>query len=346
MRGEFLHRIWRRIRSGRPPKPGRGLILMYHRICNDRLDPWGISVTPHHFEEQLEILKHRAHVVPLTQLAGRAASGNLRTHSVAITFDDGYADSAEQALPRLERFDLPASFFIPTCALDATDEFWWDELEQIFLEPQKLPPDLELTITGELVRLSFRDVDLVRKFDSEGWDRWRYWDPPPTSRHAAYLDIWQRLYGLPDEDKRRILDTLHRWAGTATRIRPSRRTVTPAVVRRMAQSGLVEIGAHTVTHQALGRLDSAGQRSEILPNKKTLEDLIERPVTSFSYPHGDYDDSSIQLLREAGFSRACTTAGNTVAGTHDPLLLPRVHALDWDGEALASQLRSILNVHL
>jgi len=66
------------------------------------------------------------------------------------------------------------------------------------------------------------------------------------------------------------------------------------------------IGAHTCTHPRLSLLSRKEAREEIFSGKKKLEDRFGLLVEHFAYPYGDYDDSTVELVREAGFKTACT----------------------------------------
>ena len=97
-----------------------------------------MAVTPLQFQEQLEVLAARYHVVSLHELAHGIRGRRRGALPVAITFDDGYADNLHAALPRLEARGLPATFFITTGYVDSGRAFWWDELEQLVSCPPKL----------------------------------------------------------------------------------------------------------------------------------------------------------------------------------------------------------------
>lgn len=106
----------------------------------------------------------------------------------------------------------------------------------------------------------------------------------------------------------------------------------------MAQGGLVEVGAHTVTHPALSTLPVASQRGEILGSKAQLEELLGQQVTSFAYPYGDLSAETAGIVWEADFAHACSTRTGLVELSTDPFRLPRRHGQDWDGEKCARLL--------
>ncbi len=110
-------------------------ILLYHRVTEVPSDPWALSVTPDHFAGHLEILREYTRPISLQQLSQGLREGNLPDCSVVVTFDDGYADNLLNAKPLLERYDVPATVFLATGLVEHWREPWWDELEQLLLQP-------------------------------------------------------------------------------------------------------------------------------------------------------------------------------------------------------------------
>src|SRR5215203_633901 len=98
------------LRSSEP----RPCILMYHRIAELSLDPWGLAVSPKNFEQQLSFLKQTRQVMRCSEFFKAHEKGTLPANAVAITFDDGYADNLEKGWPLLKRAGLPATLFLTT----------------------------------------------------------------------------------------------------------------------------------------------------------------------------------------------------------------------------------------
>lgn len=114
-------------------------------------------------------------------------------------------------------------------------------------------------------------------------------------------------------------------------------------VARLAQSSQIEIGAHTINHVSLASLSCESQREEIWGGKEQLENIINRPIESFSYPFGkqkDYLPQTVTLVQEAGYSVACGNESGVVTAKTDPFQLPRVHIHDCDGDAFEARLFS------
>jgi peptidoglycan/xylan/chitin deacetylase (PgdA/CDA1 family) len=313
---------------------------MYHRVADVGSDPWGLAVSPAHFKEHLEVLGRDAHPVTMQTLAGLLQGGCLPRRAVAITFDDGYADNLYAAKPLLERYELPATFFITTGAMVQEGEFWWDELDRLLLQPGTLPPQIGLTIGGK--RHEWRLRDEVR-YDEEAFAQhraWRTWCSPPTRRHSLYNDLWARLHAQPEAEKEIILTDLRKQVGAERIVRPTHTIVSVDEVRALGEGTLFEIGAHAVTHTTLPSLSVSAQQAEVVGSKTSLEDVLGDRVVSFSYPHGQYAEETVECVRLAGFTNACSTDAGVLRAGAPLFRLPRAMVADWDGEAFRSWLHT------
>jgi peptidoglycan/xylan/chitin deacetylase (PgdA/CDA1 family) len=322
-----------------------GVVLCYHRISQDRPDPWELCVSPDHFAEHLEVVSAVGCPVPLVQLdeqarAPRPHQGHVRDRPlVAVTFDDGYADNLHRAKPLLEAADIPATVFVVSGAIGQAREFWWDELDRALLSPAPLPPTLEVRVDGEtrswrLDNAPYTEADDERYAD---WTVGRGIDPLP--RHSVLRSAHGTLRLAPPSERDAAMTRLLE-AG-ASRPREDRRALSEEELLLLADGGLVEIGAHTVTHPVLSSLSEPDQRWEVARPRTELEALIDRPVRAFAYPYGgrgDYTPATVDAVREAGYAIACTTSRGLVYRRSSPFELPRYCIGDWDGEQLARAL--------
>ncbi len=324
----------------------QAVILMYHQIDDVAIDPWGLCVTPQRFAEQLQVLQAHARPISLQQLV--QSQGKLDRRAVAITFDDGYANNLHQAKPLLEQYNLPATVFVTTGYLGCergnasgnapapAREFWWDELAQLLLQPGKLPDRLILADHSQRW-----DLGTAAEYSPAAYQRDRHqraWQALPGSRLHFYHLIWQWLQPLDHGDRQAALDQIAGWCGIVPQLRPSHRPLTTAELVDLARGPLIEIGAHTITHPQLSTQTPTVQQSEIQRSKADLETLLQRPITSFSYPFGDRTDTTGQLAQAAGLSCACTTVESSVWRRSHRWQLPRMGVQNWQGKEFSQQL--------
>jgi peptidoglycan/xylan/chitin deacetylase (PgdA/CDA1 family) len=324
-----LHRIRRRLR----PQPVRPLILMYHRVAALRVDPWQLAVRPDAFAAHLAVLRETRQPLAMSEFVGRARRGMLPANAVAITFDDGYADTLRQAQPRLAAAGVPATLFLATAFVGQGVEYWWDELARRILERNDALDDA-VTIGAATCRLTLAAVD-----DAAGASAtWRASEAPRTERERLYYALWDRLRLLPAADREAAMDAL-RGVLRAPASRPDDLPMTAAEVAALAGDGLFEIGGHTASHPVLPALTPAERRRDIGAGKAACERLIGRAPIGFAYPFGANDADSRAAVADCGFGWACTTeAGPVPAPVADWYALPRVAVLDWDAATFAQAL--------
>ena len=292
------------------------VVLLYHRVTTLTSDPEMLAVSPGNFRAQMQHLKENYPIVRFEEDWSKVSKP-----AVAITFDDGYADNALEALPILEEVGLPATFFVSTGTIGTKLEFWWHELEHIILEKQGLPPGFTL------------------EDDRFG----RNW---PTGCHRERQELYQglvRLLNDADPERRNNwLVQLRHWAQTGEGAADTNRAMTVDELRLLAGSSRVTIGAHTVTHTRLSSLSPAAQREEIAASKRELEAWIGREISTFSYPFGrrsDYTQQSIALCRQTGFSKASANFPGQAHRWTDPYQIPRHLIRNWQVEEFAEKLR-------
>lgn len=311
---------------------------MYHRVAEPELDPWGLSVSPSHFAEQLEVIKKYFHPLSMQELLGHLRQDKVPNRSVVVTFDDGYVDNLYQAKPLLERSDVPATVFLVTEAIVEERNFWWDELEWALLQSGILPEWFELRVNSSKYEWQLGDAREYSLQNRQKDRQRRPWDAPPGSRLAFFYLIWQRLMELSKPERLEALDAIRTWAGASNELRRADRALSKDEVNVLGEGGLIELGAHTMTHPSLKVISIAGQMEEILGSKAQLENIISGPVRSFSYPHGEYSVDTKELVQIAGFQGASTTNFKCVMAGADPFQLPRFQIDDWSGEEFLRRL--------
>jgi peptidoglycan/xylan/chitin deacetylase (PgdA/CDA1 family) len=191
-------------------------VLLYHRITNLPHDPQLLSVSPERFEEQLVFLKKIGKIITVNQFE-EIIRNNIAfpPKSFLITFDDGYADNYIEALPILERQGVQAIFFVSTSHIDTKKEFWWDNLERIFLLDAETPKMLEIEFLNTKVVI-------------------------PTSTKLekvyAYRKLHKILKPLVATENERIIQKLLAWANLPLVGRETHRVMTTEELKKLSKS--------------------------------------------------------------------------------------------------------------
>jgi peptidoglycan/xylan/chitin deacetylase (PgdA/CDA1 family) len=321
--------------------PG-AIILLYHRVTDLPLDPQLLAVTPRHFTEHLEILRRECYPTSLGSFVDDLQNGGFRARSIIVTMDDGYADNLYEAKPLLERFSIPATVFVTAGSIGSRREFWWDELERIFLHSRDLPRVLSLRVD----RFEHRyDLGAAASYLPDQLKRDAQWNvesgQEPSERHTVYRSLIKLLRPLSAEARSDALNQILDWARAVSDARASHRTLTTEELLRLVDGGLLDVGAHGVSHSVLAELTQEEQKADILGSKTKLEAILGSRIDQFAYPFGspdDYTRETTALVQDAGFMSACANYPGLVWNGRNRYEWPRILVRDWDGEEFGRRL--------
>jgi peptidoglycan/xylan/chitin deacetylase (PgdA/CDA1 family) len=294
----------------RPLLGGAGAILMLHHVRpprRDRFQPNGLlEVTPQFFEGVIRRLRRsKVDVVSLDEMHRRMTVGDLSRRFVCITFDDGYRDNFEFAYPILKTYEVPFAIYVAADFAERTGELWWLALEAVIAKNKQV----ELRMEGAARRL---ETDTLH------------------DKRAAFDRIYAWLRQLKTESELR----------DAVRDLASRNNVDVGAfcsdlcmdwqqLLVLAVDPLVTIGAHTVSHPILTKLDDASMRAELEGSRRAIEQRLGIRPQHLAYPIGDHASAGpreFATASELGFKTAVTTRPGVVFRQHAEHLtaLPRI----------------------
>ncbi len=308
---------------------------MYHRVAREGSDAWGLCVSPEHFDAQMAVLAARRAQTDLGALAAPAGYGRGQAR-LAVTFDDGYIDNITQALPVLERHDVPATIFVVAGALGRNREFWWDALERALLHDGPLPSALSLRLGEETREFVLAGDGPERRAAEVGWRADE--TDASTPRQHLFLQLWNAIVLLQPEEQDESVDALLAWAGRPVAPAPGRVAATAEDIARLARHPLIRIGSHTLDHVSLTDLPPPGQWDQIDRGHRVLESIIGERIDRFSYPFGRYDESAQACVRRLKVDLACTSREGVATPRSDRYALPRLQVADMGGEDFARWL--------
>ena len=291
-------------------------ILIFHRVLPEPDPIYPDEIHVRRFYEVCGWLKSWFNVLPLDAAVAHLKDGTLPARAACITFDDGYADNHDVALPILQRHGLPATFFIATGFLDG-GRMWNDTVIESVRHSMATTLDL-----GELGRFAVGT---------------------PAEKAAAIGAIIGKIKYLPVAER---LDAAQRIASAAHVNPPNNLMMTSLQVKAMRQAGM-QIGAHTVSHPILAHLSNELARAEIKGSKDFLEHLLGERVGLFAYPNGkpgeDYVPASVDVVRSLGFDAAVSTQWGAFRAGDDPFQIKRF--TPWDQTRLRFGARLLINLH-
>ncbi len=295
----------------RPLMGGVGAILMLHHVRPARPDRFQpnhlLEVTPKFFERVIRQLRRsRVDLISLDEMHRRVATGDFpRRRFVCVTFDDGYRDNFEFAYPVLKKYEVPFAIYVATSFADRIGELWWLALEAVIAQNQMIG----LRIDGQDRWFECRSVQEKRAvFDHiYAWLRQR-----PTE--AELRQVMRDLTARHQVDMPAFCAELcMRWDELAT----------------LAADPLVTIGAHTVNHPILTKLDDKAVRSELEGSRSVIEAALGVRPAHLAYPVGDRSAAGpreFKIASELGFKTAVTTRPGVIFRRHAGHLtaLPRI----------------------
>jgi peptidoglycan/xylan/chitin deacetylase (PgdA/CDA1 family) len=292
-------------------------IFIFHRVLSkpDPLFPNEPDAVQ--FDRIVSWIKAWFQVIPLNAAVDSLKTAKLPARAAAITFDDGYADNHDVALPILIKHNVPATFFIATGYLDG-GRMWND------------------TITESIRQFSPEQLDL------SGLDLGCHPTGNDEQKRKAIGEIIEIAKYLAPKVRQSVSEEIARLTGA---LLPTDLMMTSDQIRNMRAAGM-QIGAHTVNHPILACTEKSIAQHEISASKASLEELLGEEITLFAYPNGkplvDYLPEHAQMIEDAGFHAALSTAWGSAKRDTDIFQIPRY--TPWNKTPLKFAIRLIQNL--
>lgn len=271
----------------------RGVILTMHRVLPTQPAEFApnaiLQITP----QFLEAVIVRARETGFDIVPMDEAIARLRARRpkpfVVLTFDDAYRDNLIHALPVLRKHNAPFMLYVPTALVDGEGEVWWQALE-----------DLVIAAGGTL-----------------------------EEKHSRYNDLYWHYRSIPEEQRVRELHDLAKASGMDLRAHCRSLIMNWQELQTFADEPLCTLGAHTVHHFEVSKLDEKAARAEIEGSADVLEKRYGIRPRHYSHPIGSRQaagEREYRLAREAGYETAVTTIPGGLYTQHLEALtaLPRV----------------------
>lgn len=300
---------------------GRLLVLGWHNATGTYGFPAAEGAAERGLAQQMKALARVANVLPLEQALQRLGEGGrLPARAVAITFDDGYRDNLDVAVPLLERLGLPATFFLVPRLLSGEVDAWWETIGWAL---------------ASSTRTSLRWEDVSVSLSGE------------QARGAAYSEIVKRLKLRNQAARERSMDELLGLLDPAGEL--------PSLfmdwdgARELVRRGF-SVQSHTRSHVVLSQEDAASQRRELGDARSELERRLEVEISTIAYPHGGrqhYTEETVAIAAETGYRWGVTAREAFTTSATAPLEIRRCLVYPERGvRDLLAQLRTLLEARV
>jgi peptidoglycan/xylan/chitin deacetylase (PgdA/CDA1 family) len=266
------------------------LVLTYHRIGDRETAKYDAAVyeaTAEAFSEQVQLLQRLYHVISLAEATELILHpSRLRHRHVLITFDDGYRDNHDLALPVLKAHGATGVFFLPTSFIGTNRIPWWDQLA-----------DMVLRSTREVIHLQYPE---------------RLTFHLPGNQRRVIRSLLAIYKSAAMKDPARFFADVANAAGVEhCETVEERQFMNWDEARHMVKSGM-DIGSHTHSHELLAKQTREQQMWECLESKRIIHQELGVQVDSMAYPVGMADcfnQVSVECLQQTGYRTAFSYVG-------------------------------------
>jgi len=279
---------------------GKLTILMYHGIIAtaQSLPDW-CFVEVSSFHAQMKYLKKHFNVISLSEAVKLLKHGEVPASTAVITFDDGYQNNYDSAFPILCSENLPATIFLVTGLIDTDLTIWTGALHNAFSKTQIATlrwrgSSFDLS-NIHLKQRALATIKAVLKREPHSILK-------DEVGYIVSILIGGETYRVEEKSPYRILDSKS--------------------ILKMANSNLIEFGAHTHTHPILGNLSNQEQEREILKSIEVVKFITKHPCSFFAYPNGgetDYNSDTLSILDRSEIEASLTTIEGS-SGPTTPLM--------------------------
>jgi len=275
----------------RPILAGVGAIFTLHHVRPRRDTEFQpnrhLEVTPQFLRATLEHLRaHDVDIITLDDMHQRMIEENFSRRFACFTFDDGYRDNRDFALPVMRAFDAPFTVYVASDFAEGQGRLWWVALERVISAASAI----EVVIGGVPSRLDTATA---------------------TAKQAAYQRMHDWLRGLPGAHHvRREVAGLSVRHGVDEAAIAGELCLSWDELKPFAGDPLVAIGAHTISHCNLAKQPTETAAHELTESRSRIENVLQRRVLHLAYPYGDRIAAGARefaIARAAGYKTAVTT---------------------------------------
>ena len=304
------------------PWRGRAAILCYHRVLpdekvyNDNNPQRNLAISETLFNEHMEYLVANHKVVSMDELT-KHLNSKSEEFVVAVTFDDGYKDNLQNALPILQKFNIPAIIYISTRFPEGDCTMWWYELWELIKGERKISLDWK----KEKIRL------IIKSY---------------SQKIKAYNKLNRLLVVENFHSQRELMKIIRR---NNNPIHYDSICLQWNDIENLSKHHLIAIGSHAHTHCSLRHLKDEQVTWELEYSKKLIEKRINKVVNHLAFPFGTKNHVSKRdhiIARKCGYKTAVQTTVKVLNKAEELYSLPRLSVRNTNSSVINAKLNGVL----
>lgn len=242
-------------------------------------------------EQRLLWFKKHYNLVSSKEIYSYYYEGLKLSNACHLTIDDGWLSTYRVVFPLLKKHNIPVTIFVSPEVCQNKLNFWYYDIRK------------------------FDETDFKTYLINEGYFH------KGIERFPLELILKEML--IDD-----VYSSIQKYASLHQISLSERGFVNVDEIREMSDSGLVEIGAHTMIHPILASETNERSKYEIIKSVENLSSLIDKPIETFAYPNGlwidDFGSREMDYVKEAGIKLAYSVQPGVLDCNKSPFSIPRV----------------------
>jgi peptidoglycan/xylan/chitin deacetylase (PgdA/CDA1 family) len=292
------------------------VVLTLHRVLppaefESTLSPRGMVMREKTFESLLKFISEELDVWDISQGTPDWSKAGSRPR-VAVTFDDGWKDTAAVAFPLLQKYSIPATIFLCSGLMAKASPFW----------PEAVAAAWRLAKCDSQIAQEFSQI-CAKTFSGEGFD--------PAAADSGLDRLTLQLKSLPSSQRAAVVEELTSLTAKTGVLEIATKyegTMGWSEVMEMGRGG-TSFGSHTVNHEILTQLPEDQVSREVAESKSEIERQLGHKCETFAYPNGSWSHSIKTIVKEQGYALAFINSPGIWNAATDPWAIPRINV--WEG---------------
>lgn len=252
-------------------------------------------VSEAYFKNFIQYISQHFNVISIDDFYAKKFKKN--TLNIAITFDDGYFNNYKYAVPILEKYQIPASFYSTTIS-EEYSFLWADFIDLIsyYAKKKQIVFDGNTYIKNKKNEFIFNGKILKNRCKELPFCEIK-------KLFVLFKEDWQEIQKMSLSDYWQLMNN--------------------AQIKEIANHSLFTLGAHSKTHANLLKISISEAKQEIAQSKETLEAVCKKTMKEFAFPFGYYNDELVDYTKALGFSKILLVGYNSKRDQEDTALQER-----------------------